>query len=155
MAAWHVSLCRSRFVWIKESQCVCTIEKKRISKASDYASTSINESVGVQGQNLINADKSTRNIFNSAEKDRFDNHTRFFGKALTRQSDRNLPRCYFPGGITGDKKKNGFEMQGVVLNILCVFYLRSMKNSLTFSAGTSLVNDVWATGFWSSSGSLW
>ena len=75
----------------------------------------------MQGQNLINADKSTRNIFNLAEKDRFDNHTRFFGKALTRQSDRNLPRCYFPGGITGDKKKNGFEMQGVVLNILCVF----------------------------------
>jgi hypothetical protein len=95
--------------------------KKRNSKVSDIASTSTNESVGVQGQNLMIAAKSTGDMFNSSEKDKLDNHTRFFGKALTRQSDRNLPRCYFPGGITGDKKKNGFEMQGVVLNVLCVF----------------------------------
>jgi hypothetical protein len=62
---------------------------------------------------------STRNVFNPAECDRFDNSARKCGRLLSRQSDRNLPRCFFPSGATGGKK-NGHEMQGVILNVLII-----------------------------------
>lgn len=57
------------------------------------------------GQNLQGADKSSHNIFNQSECDYFDNLSRIYGKHLTRQSDRNLPRTFFPTGVTSDKKK--------------------------------------------------
>ena len=37
------------------------------------------------------------------------------GKHLQHQSDRNLPRTYFPNGISGGTKLNGHEYVGVVL----------------------------------------
>ena len=68
-----------------------------------------------------NIGNSTHNIFNGEECDQFDQDAIAFGKLLQRQSDRDRGRCFFPTGITGDKKKNGHEMQGVVLVILTVF----------------------------------
>jgi Plavaka transposase len=56
---------------------------------------------------------------------RFDSHARFYGRLLQHQSSRNLPRCYFSHGVTGNKKKNAHEMQGVLLVstvILCSSY---------------------------------
>ncbi len=65
-------------------------------------------------------ERSSLNVFNDVEKDIFDSRARLIGKRLSQQSDRDLPRTHFPTGITGDKKKNGHEMQGVILDILCV-----------------------------------
>jgi hypothetical protein len=70
---------------------------------------------------LVGEDKSSLNVFNDKESDALNILARKYGKLLTQQSDRNLPRTYFPSGITGDKKKNGHEMQGVILNILFIF----------------------------------
>jgi hypothetical protein len=47
-----------------------------------------------------------------------DNWARRIGLALTHQSDRNLPRTYFPNGITGGTKLAGHEMSGVLLVLL-------------------------------------
>jgi Plavaka transposase len=65
-------------------------------------------------------ERSSLNVFNDVEKDIFDRRAKQIGKALSQQSDRDLPRTHFPTGITGDKKKNGHEMQGVILNIIYV-----------------------------------
>jgi Plavaka transposase len=65
-------------------------------------------------------ERSSLNVFNDLEKDIFDERAKKIGKALSQQSDRDLPRTHFPTGITGDKKKNAHEMQGVVLDIMYV-----------------------------------
>jgi hypothetical protein len=70
---------------------------------------------------LKGEDRSSLNIFNDKECDSIDRIARLYGKKLSQQSDRNLPRTFFPNGITGDKKKNGHEMQGVILNLLFIF----------------------------------
>lgn len=91
-----------------------------------------------QGQNLQGEEVSSRNVFNTKEKDRFDNLARLYGKLLSQQSDRDLPRTFFPSGITGEKKKNGHEMQGVVLNILCIFLSSENKNFLHLFGGEGI-----------------
>jgi hypothetical protein len=65
-------------------------------------------------------ERSNRNVFNATEKEEFDRRSKHIGKALSQQSDRDLPRTYFSTGITDYKKKNGHEMQGIVLNIMVV-----------------------------------
>jgi hypothetical protein len=65
-------------------------------------------------------ERSNYNVFNESEQEIFDCRAKQIGKALSQQSDRDLPRTHFPSGITTEKKKNGHEMQGVVLNILFV-----------------------------------
>ena len=99
-----------------------------------------------QGQNLQGADVSTRNVFNPKEKDRFDNLARQYGKLLSQQADRDLPRTFFPSGITGEKKKNGHEMQGMVLNILCIFLSSENKNFLHLFGGDGIGDD--RLGYW-------
>jgi hypothetical protein len=75
----------------------------------------------------------TRNIFNSAECDRFDTSAKQYGKLLSRQSDKNLQRCNFPSGILGGK--NGHEMQGMVLNILLIFLSAEHKKFIHLFGG--------------------
>jgi hypothetical protein len=95
-----------------------TIAVKNKKRAIQEAESSDDET---QGQNLQGSDKSSHNIFNNKQRDMFDQQARIYGKLYTHQADRDLPRTHFPGGITGEKKKNGNEMQGVILNILTIF----------------------------------
>jgi hypothetical protein len=50
-----------------------------------------NDSATVTTQSLNTLEMSTRNVFNPAECDWFDNSARKCGQLLSRQSDRNLP----------------------------------------------------------------
>jgi len=61
------------------------------------------------------------NVFSERRKKQFDCVCKIYGYRLTRQSDRNLPRTYFPNGVCGDQKRKGHEMSGVVLLFLIVF----------------------------------
>ena len=79
-------------------------QREREQQESDQSDASDSATITTQGKNLNTSEMSTRNIFNAAECDRFDASVRQYGKLLSRQSDRNLPRCSFPGGITGGKK---------------------------------------------------
>ena len=47
-----------------------------------------------------------------------DNWARQIGRYLGHQSDRGLPRTYFPNGISGGTKLAGHEMNGVLLVLL-------------------------------------
>ena len=73
------------------------------------------------------ADLSTHRVFGSKECDMFDVFAKQYGRFLQRQSDRDLPRTYFPTGITGNSKKNGHEMQGVLLLIVTIFLSSSYE----------------------------
>ena len=95
-------------------------EKEEQEEEFERSDESDSATVTTQGQNLNASEMSTRNVFNPAECDQFDNIARKSGRLLSRQSDRNLPRCFFPSGVTGGKT-NGHEMQGVVLNVLMIF----------------------------------
>jgi Plavaka transposase len=79
-------------------------QREREQQDSDHSDESDSATINTQGKNLNTSEMSTRNIFNAAECDRFDASARQYGKLLSRQSDRNLPRCNFPSGITGGKK---------------------------------------------------
>ncbi|NJO65563.1 MAG: hypothetical protein HC836_47985 [Richelia sp. RM2_1_2] len=75
---------------------------------------------------LSTAQKSTYNVFSNEQLNTIDDMARFYGKELTRQSHRNLPRTYFPNGITQEKKKTGSEMQGVLI-VLIITLVASEK----------------------------
>jgi hypothetical protein len=96
-------------------------QQRRVQKANEETDTDDDDVEDVTNANIQGEDRSTLNVFNNRECDVVDNLARMYGKHLTQQSDRDLPRTYFPNGITGEKKKNGHEMQGVVLNILIIF----------------------------------
>ena len=51
----------------------------------------------------------------------FDKIAKIYGRYLQHQSDHNIPRTYFPQGITNNTKKNGHEMQGVLLLCIIIF----------------------------------
>ena len=55
---------------------------------------------------------------------------RKIGKALGHQSDRNLPRTYFPNGVTGGTKLAGHEMNGVILVLLILCKMTDTRKLL-------------------------
>jgi hypothetical protein len=56
-----------------------------------------------------------------------DTMARLIGKFLGHQSDRGLPRTYFPNGVTGGTKLAGHEMNGVLLVLLLLCKLEFSK----------------------------
>jgi hypothetical protein len=58
---------------------------------------------------------------------------RKIGKALGHQSDRNLPRTYFPNGVTGGTKLAGHEMNGVILVLLILCKMKDTRSMLLTS----------------------
>jgi hypothetical protein len=79
-------------------------EKEEQEQEFERSDESDSATVTTQGKNLNTLEMSTKNVFNPAECDQFDNKARKCGQLLSRQSDRNLPRCFFPSGVTGGKK---------------------------------------------------
>jgi hypothetical protein len=65
--------------------------------------------------------KTTWNVFSESRKKEFDVLAYLYGSCLQRQSDRNLPRTFFPTGVCGDQKRKGHEMPGVILIYLLIF----------------------------------
>ena len=59
-----------------------------------------------------------------------DNWTHQIGLALTHQSDRKLPRTYFPNGITGGTQLAGHKMSGVLLVMLIMCNMEWSKAHL-------------------------
>ena len=59
-----------------------------------------------------------------------DDWARRIGRYLGHQSDRALPRTYFPNGISGGTKLAGHEMNGVLLVLLILCNLESSKRLL-------------------------
>jgi hypothetical protein len=55
---------------------------------------------------------------------------RKIGKALGHQRDRNLPRTYFPNGVTGGTKLAGHEMKGVILVLLILCKMTDTRKML-------------------------
>ena len=58
---------------------------------------------------------------------------RKIGKALGHQSDRKLPRTYFPNGVTGGTKLAGHEMNGVILVLLILCKMQVTRTMLLTS----------------------
>ena len=58
-------------------------------------------------------------VFNKSECDKLNTMASYYGKQLSHQSDRNLPRAKF-SDLSSERKKNGHEYQGVLLNILVI-----------------------------------
>ena len=56
-----------------------------------------------------------------------DTWARAVGRYLGHQSDRGLPRTYFPNGVTGGTKLAGHEMNGVLLVLLLLCKLEASK----------------------------
>ena len=56
-----------------------------------------------------------------------DGWARIIGRYLGHQSDRGLPRTYFPNGVTGGTKLAGHEMNGVLLVLLILCKVDSSK----------------------------
>mgnify|MGYP000408908624 CR=1 FL=1 len=59
-----------------------------------------------------------------------DSWARQIGRYLGHQSDRGLPRTYFPNGISGGTKLASHEMNGVLLVLLILCNLESSKAHL-------------------------
>ncbi len=58
---------------------------------------------------------------------------RCVGKCLGHQSDRNLPRTYFPNGVTGGTKLAGHKMPGVLLVLLMLCKMKETSTLLLTS----------------------
>ncbi len=56
-----------------------------------------------------------------------DSMARRIGRFLSHQSDRQLPRTYFPFGVTGGTKLSGHEYQGVVLVVLIMCVMEESR----------------------------
>jgi hypothetical protein len=56
-----------------------------------------------------------------------DSMARRIGRFLSHQSDRGLPRTYFPFGVTGGTKLSGHEYQGVLLVILIMCHMEESR----------------------------
>jgi hypothetical protein len=65
--------------------------------------------------------------------EQLDVWARRIGKALGHQSDRNLPRTYFPNGVTGGTKLAGHEMNGVILVLLILCKMTEPRKLLLTS----------------------
>ena len=64
---------------------------------------------------------------------RLDVWARKIGKALSHQSDRKMPRTYFPNGVTGGTKLAGHEMNGVILVLLILCKMKESRKLLLSS----------------------
>jgi hypothetical protein len=64
---------------------------------------------------------STHNVFSEKYSNRFETICMKYGKILSHQSDRNLPRTYFHSKYLAVTKKNGHEMAGLILVFLIIF----------------------------------
>lgn len=64
---------------------------------------------------------STHSVFTDAYSKEFDAITKNYGKLLTHQSDRELPRTYFQTNYTSTTRKTASEMTGVLIVILITF----------------------------------
>jgi hypothetical protein len=53
---------------------------------------------------------------------------RHIGRFLNHQSDRELPRTYFPFGVTAGTKLSGHEYQGVLLVVLIMCYMEESRS---------------------------
>ncbi len=58
---------------------------------------------------------------------------RKIGRALGHQSDRQMPRTYFPNGVTGGTKLAGHEMNGVILVLLILCKMKEPRKLLLTS----------------------
>ncbi len=56
-----------------------------------------------------------------------DSMARHIGRFLSHQSDRQLPRTYFPFGVTGGTKLSGHEYQGVLLVVLIMCVMEESR----------------------------
>jgi hypothetical protein len=65
--------------------------------------------------------------------EQLDVWARKIGKALGHQSDRDLPRTYFPNGVTGGTKLAGHEMNGVILVLLILCKMKDTRQMLLSS----------------------
>ena len=63
---------------------------------------------------------STNSIFSGRVKSRIDELSKIAGRMLLHQSNRGLPGCYFPQGITKQTKKAAHEQAGVLVDILII-----------------------------------
>ena len=59
-----------------------------------------------------------------------DSWAKRVGRNLQHQSDKNLPRTYYPNGISGSNKLNGHEYVGVLLVIFILLKMEGPKNTL-------------------------
>ena len=108
-------------------------KKKAQDRRPNQAFTYDSDDSGIDS--LVAANKSSLNIFNDKEWDAVDDCARFIGKQLSHQSDRDLPRTFFSNGITREKKKNGHEMQGVLLNWMFIFLSQERSKYITRFGG--------------------
>ena len=71
------------------------------------------------------------------------------GKHLQHQSDRNLPRTYFPNGISGATKLNGHEYVGVILVLALLLRMDGPRKTILKYQETMTVKilDQWANLF--------
>jgi hypothetical protein len=106
-----------------------TITKSASYSSSEDESQAMEEEEPVPNNDYYNApDKpqlSQNAIFTDAVKAVVDRYAKAYGRLLQHQSDRDLPRTFFPQGITHNSKKAASENLGVLvllLVILCSSY---------------------------------
>ena len=121
---WHIYLLNAFF---RQKKCMRMTNKMKLAnkklnaQKNDYVSSQILAS-------KTQEDLSTFNVFNEEFSKLFEARVKQYGKILQNQSDRNLPRLYFPQGIIPSKhkmKKEGkkfsaHEHQGVIILVLFV-----------------------------------
>ena len=107
------------------------------------------------GYGLNNEDLSTRNVFNEKQCNAIDKKARLIGKQLQHQSDQNLPRTYFDGGITSHKKKNGHEEQGVIIVWMFVLLSDAKETLYLYMVVMNLVNHGSIIGYMFAKESSW
>ena len=59
-----------------------------------------------------------------------DTWAKTIGRYLQHQSDRDLPRCYFPNGISGSTKLNGHEYIGTLLVIFMILKMEGSRQTI-------------------------
>jgi hypothetical protein len=84
---------------------------------------------------MTKSELSTRKVFSDAYRSRFESLCKKYGKILSHQSDRNLPRTYFNTEYTTITRKNGHEMAGLIIVFLLVMLSDEGTNSLDTQLG--------------------
>jgi hypothetical protein len=69
-----------------------------------------------------------------------DSIARRIGRFLSHQSDRELPRTYFPFGVTAGTKLSGHEYQGVVLVVLIMCYMEESRSMFLSKMSVSVLH---------------
>jgi hypothetical protein len=124
----------------KKAETTATIKdketaNKRNSKKQDNNSDEDTEDDGEEIFEPLDGDsKSTHNVFSKEECDHFDRCTKVYGQLLQRQSDNDLPRCYFTEGITKNSKKMGMKCRVLFCYVSSCSSQLNLKNSSTYLA---------------------